>query len=288
MSHPLLRIGVPRMSPVQNPRRAENRYFSTGGWIVSVVVCLCFFAWAGPGHSTPVIPKAPADMVVVTEGTFRMGSDERWPDEGPIHDMYLPTYFFDRYEVTNAQYQQFVQATGRSAPRDWQGGQLPTGREKHPVSWVTWHDANEYCRWAGKRLPTDAEWEKAARGTDGRLFPWGNDFEASRANTPHSKRGTTTPVGTFPSGASPYGAHDVSGNVWEWTVSWYKPYAGNQRPTENYGMKYKILKGGSYVDCSFYKCGISAPTFNRSFFKAETQNSGFGFRCAKSAEDNRE
>jgi formylglycine-generating enzyme required for sulfatase activity len=94
--------------------------------------------------------------------------------------------------------------------------------------------------------------------------------------------GGTTPVGSFPKGDSPYGVSDMAGNVWERTASWYKAYAGNKRPTENYGEKYRVLKGGSWIDCSGYHCGISAPNFNRSFFNPGTKNNGFGFRCAKS------
>lgn len=250
----------------------------------SLLSTLIAIAMAQALESAPVRGAAPADMVLVPAGTFTMGSDARWPDEGPNHEVYLPAYYIDAYEVTNEQYHTFTQATGRQAPNHFPDGQPPPGREKHPVVFVTWYDASDYCHWAGKRLPIDAEWEKAARGTDERLFPWGSEFDPKKANTHHSKRGTTTPVGMFPAGRSPYGAYDMAGNVWEWTASWYKPYAGNKRQTENYGQKYRVLKGGSYVDCTFYKCGISAPAFNRSFFKAETRNSGFGFRCAKSAE----
>ena len=226
---------------------------------------------------------APPDMIMIPEGPFRMGSDERLPDEGPMHVVYLPPFYMDKYEVTNAHYQQFATATHRTPPIHWRGETVPVTKADHPVVFVTWYDANDYCHWAGKRLPTAAEWEKAARGTDGREFPWGNRFDPAKANTPYSKRGGTTPVGSFPEGRSPYGLYDMSGNVWEWTASWYKAYPGNKkRRTETYGEKYRVVKGGSFVDCSFYKCGISAPTFNRAFFRPETKNNGFGFRCAKS------
>ena len=137
-------------------------------------------------------------------------------------------------------------------------------------------------------MPTDQEWEKAARGTDGRMFPWGDTFEINKANTPLRWQalgvfGDTTPVGSFEGGKSPYGVYDMSGNVWEWTSSWYKPYPGNKTPSESYGERYKVLKGGSWWDCSFYKCGISAPVFNRSFFAVGVKNDSFGFRCAKDA-----
>jgi iron(II)-dependent oxidoreductase len=130
------------------------------------------------------------------------------------------------------------------------------------------------------------EWEKAARGSDGRIYPWGNDFDINKVNSPVRWTtlkidGDTTPVGAFAEGVSPYGAYDMSGNVWEWTASWYTAYPGNTQPNENYGEKYKTLKGGSWWDCSFYKCGVSAPSFNRGFFLRKTKNKSFGFRCAK-------
>jgi formylglycine-generating enzyme required for sulfatase activity len=229
-------------------------------------------------------PRATAvpNMILIPKGTFIMGSDARWPDEGPVHTVYLDSFRIDKFEVTNILYQKFVEETGRPAPEDWLGNTYPPNNGNHPVVFVTWYDANDFCHWAGKRLPTDIEWEKAARGTDGRWFPWGNDFDAKKANVPQLKLGGTTPVGSFPQGNSPYGVSDMSGNVWEWTASWYKAYAGNKRPTENYGEKYRVLKGGSWIDCSGYHCGISAPNFNRSFFNPGTKNNGFGFRCAKS------
>ncbi|MCC6208735.1 MAG: formylglycine-generating enzyme family protein [Gammaproteobacteria bacterium] len=235
---------------------------------------------------------APGPMVRIPAGEFQMGSNDRLADEGPRHTVRLGDYLIDRYEVTNLQYQQFIEATGRRAPDDFERRVAPRGKADHPVTFVNWFDARDYCAWAGKRLPTEQEWEKAARGTDARIFPWGDEFNIRAANTPVrwaslGREGDTTPVGAFKAGASPYGLADMSGNVWEWTASWYLPHPGNSTKSENFGEIYKILKGGSWWDCSFYKCGISAPTFNRSFFNARVKNSSFGFRCAKDAEGSR-
>lgn len=230
----------------------------------------------------------PGPMVLIPAGEFLMGSDERLPDEGPQHKVNLSAYWIDIYEVTNEQYKAFIDATGRRSPAHFSNRTYPQGKADHPVTEVTWYDAEAYCAWAGKRLPTDQEWEKGARGTDGRMFPWGNEFDSNKANTPQrwvllKQEGDTMPVGSFPEGVSPFGLYDMSGNVWEWTLSWYKAYPGNTHPSENYGEQYKTLKGGSWWDCSFYKCGISAPVFNRSFFLRGTHNKSFGFRCAKDA-----
>lgn len=228
----------------------------------------------------------PGPMVRIPAGEFVMGTNERFSDEGPQHTVRLEEFLIDRYEVTNLQYQAFIEQTRRRAPSHFEGRRHPEGKADHPVTFVSWFDARDYCAWAGKRLPTEQEWEKAARGLDGRVFPWGDDFDITRANTPVrwariGHEGDTSPVGAFPGGAGPYGLEDMSGNVWEWTASWYQPYPGNDRPSENYGEIYKVLKGGSWWDCSFYKCGISAPVYNRSFFNARVKNNTFGFRCAK-------
>lgn len=232
---------------------------------------------------------APGPMVRIPAGEFQMGSNDRLSDEGPEHTVPLDAYLIDTYEVTNLQYQAFIEATGRRAPDDFENRAAPRGKADHPVTFVNWFDARDYCAWAGKRLPTEQEWEKAARGTDARIFPWGDEFNIRAANTPVrwarlGREGDTTPVGAFTAGASPYGLQDMSGNVWEWTASWYLPHPGNTTKSENFGEIYKVLKGGSWWDCSFYKCGISAPTFNRSFFNARVKNSSFGFRCANDAE----
>lgn len=234
-----------------------------------------------PSKHSPASP--PEGMVYIPAGEFIMGSDNRMPDEKPEHVSHTGAYFIDINETTNAQYLAFVLATNSRLPKLLETGNIPFGLEDHPATFVTWYDAQFYCASRGKRLPTEKEWEKAARGTEGNLFPWGNKFDPRNGNVPDLGIGGTTPVGRFPTGKSPYGLNDMSGNVWEWVNAVYLPHPGNKVPNENYGERFNLLKGGSWVDCNFYKCGISAPTFNRSFFVPETRNKGFGFRCTMDA-----
>ena len=226
-------------------------------------------------------PNVRIDMVLIPAGAFWMGSDDRHPDEGPKHRVTLPSFSIDRYEVTNADYRAYLTAIGGRTNEVWPGGDFSPERADHPVANVTWHEAKAYCEWRGARLPTEAEWEKAARGTDGRTFPWGTDMDPMLANIAESHIGHTLPVGSFPEGRSPYGLYDMAGNVWEWAEEWYQPYPGNHDPDENYGERYKVARGGGYKVCTFYGCGSHAPTFNRAFFNPVSRNETFGFRCAR-------
>ena len=221
-------------------------------------------------------------MVLIPRGEFVMGSNERWDDEAPEYIESVETFHIDLHEVTNANYHLFVSATKREPPYHWSEGNIPAGKEGHPVIYVSWHDANAYCKWSGKRLPTEQEWEKAARGENGNIYPWGNEWSLDKSNNPYKGSTGTQPVGTYPEGRSPYGLYDMSGNVWEWVDSFYLPHPGNTIPRAEYGKDKRVLKGGSWFDCLSYGCGLSAPTFNRSFFTPEVKNNSFGFRCAKS------
>jgi len=233
------------------------------------------------------IGKEPHQMVLIPAGKYIRGTNNRLPDEGPQYTAETKAFWIDKYEVTNLQYKQFIDATNRKSPSHFRNRTYPEGKVDHPVVFVSWYDARDYCQWAGKRLPTDIEWEKAARGTaDDRDFPWGDTFDVTKVNSPVrwkslNMEGDTMPVGSLEAGKSPYGLYDMSGNVWEWTDSWYTQYPGNTWASENYGELYKVLKGGSFWDCSYYQCGVSAPVFNRSYFKQNVTNSSFGFRCVK-------
>ena len=221
-------------------------------------------------------------MALVPRGEFVMGSNERWDDEAPEYIESVETFHIDLHEVTNANYHLFASATKREFPYHWSEGNIPAGKEDHPVIYVSWHDANAYCKWSGKRLPTEQEWEKAARGENGNIYPWGNEWSLDKSNNPYKGSTGTQPVGSYPEGQSPYGLYDMSGNVWEWVDSFYLPHPGNTIPRAEYGKDKRVLKGGSWFDCLSYGCGLSAPTFNRSFFTPEVKNNSFGFRCAKS------
>lgn len=226
--------------------------------------------------------SAPPGMVTVPAGEFIMGSNERWDDESPEHISSTDAFHIDLYEVTNAEYKIFTDATKRETPYHWLEGNLPKGKEKHPVVYVSWFDAKAYCEWNGnKRLPNEQEWEKASRGEDGFTYPWGHEWTLDKSNNPYKHSTGTEPIGSYPNGKSPYGLYDMSGNVWEWVDSYYLPHPGNTVHRAEYGDDKRLLKGGSWFDCLSYGCGLSAPTFNRSFFTPEVRNNSFGFRCAK-------
>jgi formylglycine-generating enzyme required for sulfatase activity len=181
-------------------------------------------------------PNIDLDFVSIPAGEFLMGSDtsrdrQADSDEQPQHTLSVSEFLIMRHPVTNAQYRGFVEATGHRNPLFWKKGEFPDDKANHPVVGVSYKDAITYCRWAGEqiglplRLPTESEWEKAARGPDGRVYPWGDRWEAGRCNTREAKLKGTTPVGHFsPAGDSPYGLTDLGGNVQEWLSNLYGPY----------------------------------------------------------------
>ena len=214
------------------------------------------------------------ETVLIPAGTFLMGLSGPYPDdEGPQHDVYLQAYRIDLCEVTNAEYRQCVVAGACSEPAELRRYADPEFAD-HPVVFVTWYNARGYCSWRGKRLPTEAEWEKAARGDDGRSFPWGTVLLRDRLNA-DNRFGGTTRVGSFPSGASPYGVLDMAGNVWEWVDDWYEPYPGSTFRSDLFGKKYKVVRGGSWNHPA-----EDARTFHRDIAHPARAIRVVGFRCA--------
>jgi formylglycine-generating enzyme required for sulfatase activity len=258
-------------------------------------------------------------MVLIPAGEFLMGSSQEqiytylkdfdgvpfdaFQAEIPQRQIALDVYYIDQYEVSYRLYRQFLESTGRTAPKFWEDDRLH--QPDHPVLGVTWYDATAYCTWAGKRLPTEAEWEKAARGPQGNAYPWGSSWDPKRTNTASYWAGKSFPsiakwaewmqtaldqrkagpveIGEFSSGISPYGVHDMAGNVSEWVFDWYTPY--ERQPTLIHNPKgadsgtMKVHRGGSWSVTSI---------FARSAYRArenpERGSPYIGMRCAKTAE----
>ncbi len=213
-------------------RRELETSTASADWIERRGAAVQALARAGGGYWHE--PYGEPEWVDVPAGEFWMGSDNITDDEKPLHSVYLPAYRIARTPVSNAQYALFVKAAGYHAPRNWEEGRPPKGKEAHPVVYVSWEDALAYCAWLGRvtgkpiTLPSEAEWEKAACGDkDRHEYPWGDVFDKTRCNSRESSIGGTTPVGIFLEGTSPYGALDMVGNVWEWTRSVYKNYPYN-------------------------------------------------------------
>jgi formylglycine-generating enzyme required for sulfatase activity len=223
-------------------------------------------------YPPPVADAAGPDMILIPAGRFLMGSEDglrfAQDNEKPQHVLKLPRYYIAKTSVTNAQYAVFVQETDGRRPTHWgsEYGHPPIGKETHPVVYVSWGEAMDYCDWLSDvtgtpyRLPTEAEWEKAARGVDGLKFPWGNRWNSRWCNSAVADWGDTRPVGSYRKGASPYGVLDMAGNVWEWTLSlWgtdpiepdfsypYNPNDGRENQNAGGGML-RILRGGSFTD----------------------------------------
>jgi len=278
-----------------------------------------------PARRAPVTAASHPGMVQVAAGPFVMGStDEQvnaahaayggsldlYRAEVPQHVVSLPAFWIDRTEVTNEQYLAFVRATGHpapdtqemwAAPYRWCNGKPPAGQERHPVTLVTVDDAREFCRWRGMELPTEEQWEKAARGTDGRTYPWGETYAAwrlagaeQRSRKPLDRievwtawwretyRGRmrghevgTFEVGRFPGGASPWGALDMAGNVFEWVDATFDAYPGSPYTHPEFGVGFQVVRGGDwYLDRIYHRAAsrLRAP--------AEHRVPTIGFRCA--------
>jgi hypothetical protein len=251
-------VQVRLLKEVETPPPFLSRFIKklgVRGWIEHRSKAMEALVRAGSGFWT--MPYGEPEWVKITAGEFWMGSENGYENEKPQHKLFLESYRISKVPVTNAQYYLFTKDTGHKAPLHWEEDRPPKNLESHPVVNVTWHDAIAYCAWlsgqTGKsiNLPSEAQWEKAARGDrDKREYPWGNTFEVTRCNNLKLGLGTTTPVGIFLDGASPYGCLDMAGNVWEWTCSKYAyNYDGSEQKCVNKTDDGpRSLRGGSWSD----------------------------------------
>jgi serine/threonine-protein kinase len=232
-------------------------------------------------NTTPDPPPPPpeAEMILIPEGVFTMGNDDGRSDaEKPEHKVLVKSFYIDPYEVTNEQYQKFIAATGHRLPKHWISGRIPAGEEKNPVYNVSWQDASAYAAWAGKRLPTEEEWEYAARGDDRRLYPWGNAFQPDRTNTKENGARRLEPPGRSLD-KSPFTVMDMAGNISEWTASEFKSYSGAKDTLDPTQRGHKIVRGGNYLYDQ-----VAAMTTTRKLFPPDALRDFIGFRCAKDAQ----
>ena len=267
-------------------------------------------------------PDSPleSDMVFVPAGQFVFGTNQTdesglgasmgipkplYQDAHPEQKPFLKGFYIDRFEVTNRRYQKFlenipthpeykaiVETLGYYAsPKGWRKTQFPEGLDDHPVTWVTWFDASNFCQWAGKRLPTEREWERAARGPQGNTYPWGNKFERDRANLPNKlgSKVTLSKVGSFTKGASSEGVQDLIGNVWEWVNADYNPYPGNSFKFDDFNQDYKVIRGASVSDIGHFPGEFYARVLKefaragyRQYADPDQGASDVGFRCVSS------
>ncbi len=266
--------------------------------VFCALIALALSACAGSG-----------DMVRVPAGLFSMGYEidnrNEWGDvdEEPVHEVYLDAYSIDKYETTSREFAEFLNADPDESERYIKLGKRVTvekadgkfraraGLENYPVNRVTWHGANAYCRWKGKRLPTEAEWEKAARGEDGRTFPWGEEHPDDSLATYRREIGefgfkAMEPVDSLPEGRSPYGLHHMAGNAWEWVADWfdddYYAHSPKANPKGPDSGTTKVLRGGNWYYKAYYM--RSAYRFND---KPEATKIWQGFRCSGDAPEGR-
>lgn len=239
------------------------------------------------------------DMVLIPAGEFVMGSDDvdasgksqefgfnepMYLSEHPKHKVNLPAYYIDKYEVTNGKFKQFLVNSGQYTPEQLQTiyERLKMTNDNLPVRIVTWFIAQQYCAAVEKRLPTEAEWEKAARGANGLEYPWGNEWHPDYLNAGEEEQ-DLMPVGSYEKGKSPYGVYDMAGNVMEWTADWYEPYPGSEYKSPFYGQKHKVVRGGGWGGVGHYVIPYYFRTAYRYNYPPDKAFNDVGFRCAKDA-----
>lgn len=265
-----------------------------------------FFVFCWGSHAAAenarVNPLA-GEMVFIPAGHFIFGTQETdesaealamgipkpwYADESPEVKIFLKGFYIDRYEVTNHRYKIYLDDAGAIPPPHWENNNHPQGEDKNPAVWVTWYDAANFCQWAGKQLPSEKQWERAARGTDGKKYPWGNVFDVKFANLARAagEKIKLSPVGSFPQGASANGVHDLIGNAWEWTNDDYEPYKNNAYKSDYYGAGFKAVRGRSAGDIGHFPGSLYLSALEkfarggyRQFAHPDEPALDVGFRC---------
>lgn len=242
--------------------------------ILSISACI-----SKSDQATTSPSQATNQTVQIPAGWFLMGENDQRSSNNPQHRVYLDTFYIQTTEVNRGEFARFVKETGYRTD-GWSQLSLENFRD-YPITNTLWKDADTYCRWLGMRLPTEAEWEKAARGIDGRRYPWGNFWEMKKANTLESGKGGVLPVGSYPEGASPYGLLDMSGNAAEWVSDHYDStfytYSPDHNPTGPTEVLDHVLRGGSYNSPADW-----VTTYFRDSSHSAIPNPRAGFRCASS------
>lgn len=238
-----------------------------------------------PSLKSELSPGVWLEWAEVPAGPFWMGAHPEdkmaFGDEKPYHQVNLEGFRLGKYPVTNQQFELFVKDTGYEVHSHCQKELVDKTKSDCPVRWVYWSNVVAFCEWASQKtgekiyLPTEAEWEKGARGTDGRVYPWGMSWEEGRCNSTRTGIRATTPVTRYSGGVSPYGVWDMAGNVWEWTNSWFMPYPNHKIADNIYGQKYRVLRGGSWVG----RVELLRSSF-RMKDDSEDRYMFIGFRCA--------
>ncbi len=264
------------------------------------------FLFSGNTHAAEESAKDNAlegDMVFIPAGHFIFGTNKKddaaealsmgipkpwYADETPEKKVFLKGFYIDRFEVTNKRYKRYIDDLGAVPPPNWEDKTHPKEQDDHPVAWVSWYDAANFCQWAGKQLPSEKQWERAARGSDGKDYPWGNTFDSKLANLPHVAGSKTKPVavGSFPKSASSEGVQDLIGNVWEWVENDYAPYPESTYSSEFYNSGMKVIRGHSVSDIGhfpgpMYNTALEkfARSGHRQFADPDQPAPDVGFRC---------
>lgn len=269
----------PRGVPFKEPAQAKSKTPLVVGtvFIALLTIGVAYWLIANSGRviDPTTTPGVPVGMVSIPGGEFLMGRDDGSDYEKPVHKISAPPFFIDKYEVTNEQYAKYIRQTRNNPPPHWRDGSYPNGEANFPVVNVTWRDAVNYCEWAGKRLPTEEEWEYAARGKENRLYPYGNEWKPRFSNARETDLQKPQAVGSYPDGVSPFGLFDMAGNVAEWTASDYQPYPGGKAAPDPDN---KVIRGGA-----FNTYAKEQTATDRRWDRPHTSYEFLGFRCAKNA-----